>query len=77
MSNVLTRNVKLRERALRILISETGLDAEKARNLLKQAGERLPLAILMHRSGCDFARSEQALAEADGVIEKALAILKQ
>jgi N-acetylmuramic acid 6-phosphate etherase len=77
MSNVQTRNVKLRERALRILISETGLDAEKARNLLKQAGERLPLAILMHRSGCDFARSEQALAEADGVIEKALAILKQ
>jgi N-acetylmuramic acid 6-phosphate etherase len=77
MSNVQTRNVKLRERALRILISETGLDAEKARNLLKQAGEKLPLAILMHRSGCDFARSEQALAEADGVIEKALAILKQ
>ena len=77
MSNVLTRNVKLRERALRILISETGLDAEKARDLLKQAREKLPLAILMHRSGCDFARSEQALAEADGVIEKALAILKQ
>jgi N-acetylmuramic acid 6-phosphate etherase len=38
MSNLQARNVKLRERAVRILMAETGLDQEAARAALEAAG---------------------------------------
>src|ERR1041385_2713668 len=38
MSNLQARNVKLRERAVRIVMAETGVDEEAARNALQAAG---------------------------------------
>ena len=75
MTNVQTRNVKLRERALRILQSEAGLIGEKARQILDESGGNLPLALVIAKSGASRAEAEQALTNANGVIADALASL--
>ena len=38
MSNLQARNIKLRERALRIVVAETGLDQETAAAALEASG---------------------------------------
>ena len=45
MSNLQARNVKLRERAVRILMAETGMDQEAARAALEAAGFDLRAAL--------------------------------
>src|SRR5205807_6579758 len=47
MSNVQTRNVKLHDRAVRILMAETGLDRSAATIALEAAGGELKLALVM------------------------------
>lgn len=45
MSNMQARNVKLRDRAVRIIIAETGLDHDAAAAALESAGENLRVAL--------------------------------
>jgi len=52
MTNVRSSNQKLRERAMRILIAETGLSASEAEILFSKAGESLPAA-LNRRTGLE------------------------
>ena len=47
MSNLLARNVKLRERAARIIAAETGLDQDQATVALSAAGDDLRVALVM------------------------------
>jgi N-acetylmuramic acid 6-phosphate etherase len=75
MTNVSARNAKLNERALRILMAETGLSESEARALFDAAGNVLPLAITMSKSGADRVHAELALKKADGKIELAVADL--
>jgi N-acetylmuramic acid 6-phosphate etherase len=75
MTNVHARNSKLNERALRILIAETGLSEVEARSLFDAAGNMLPLAITMSKSGADRVSAELALKRADGKIDSAVADL--
>ncbi|MDX6713062.1 MAG: N-acetylmuramic acid 6-phosphate etherase [Blastocatellia bacterium] len=75
MTNVHARNSKLNERALRILIAETGLSEDEARSLFDAADKVLPLALTMSKSGADRNRAELALKSADGKIELAVADL--
>src|SRR6266404_1553323 len=51
MTNVQTRNFKLRARALRILQTESGLDEEHASEVLDAAEGSLPVALVMGRTG--------------------------
>jgi len=51
MSNLQARNTKLRERAVRIIIAETGLDQNAAAAALEAAGFDLRLALTMMKSG--------------------------
>ncbi|HEX3083245.1 MAG TPA: N-acetylmuramic acid 6-phosphate etherase [Pyrinomonadaceae bacterium] len=76
MTNVQTRNVKLRERAIRILQAETGLDEHEAQRFLDEADGQLPLALVMCKSGSSKAEAETALAQAQGVISSAIDSLK-
>ncbi len=73
MTNVQTRNVKLRERALRILQAEAGVDEEHARKILEESDGQLPVALVIARSGASRAEAKQALAAAKGVVADALA----
>jgi N-acetylmuramic acid 6-phosphate etherase len=76
MTNVQTRNVKLRARAIRILGSETGLSEIQAQALLDEANGQLPLALVMSKSGRSKKEAEAALAKSGGVISVAVESLK-
>src|SRR6266568_411203 len=72
MTNVQTRNAKLRARALRILQSEAGISEERARKVLEEAGGDLPVALVISKTGRPSSQARAALKESQGVIGKAL-----
>jgi N-acetylmuramic acid 6-phosphate etherase len=72
MVNVQPRNAKLRDRATRIVVSNTTLSYERAGELLLEAGDRVAVAIVMARLGVDRASAEARLASASGRISEAL-----
>ena len=76
MTNVQTRNAKLRARATRILMAEAGLDEPAANRLLDQTAGNLPLALVMARTGCDLNEAKNALSVSSGVVDRAIAALK-
>ena len=71
MTNVQTRNSKLRARAVRIIMSETGTDERRAIESLEQANGSLPTALLMAKLGCSLKAAERALAASGGVVSRA------
>jgi N-acetylmuramic acid 6-phosphate etherase len=71
MTNVHTRNTKLRARAVRILMAEAGMTGSDALATLDQANGNLPVALLMAKLGCSLTEAERALAAADGVVGRA------
>jgi N-acetylmuramic acid 6-phosphate etherase len=75
MTNMQTRNSKLRARAIRILMAEAGMDEREAGENLERASGNLPAALLMAKSGCSLKAAELALAEAGGVVARATEIL--
>jgi N-acetylmuramic acid 6-phosphate etherase len=75
MTNVQTRNAKLRERALRILMAETDLDKNSASEALDAADGNLPLALVMTITGRGLNEAKQTLAESDGVVVRAVEAL--
>jgi N-acetylmuramic acid 6-phosphate etherase len=77
MTNVLTRNVKLRARAVRILQSETGLDENRAKEILTLAVDELPLALVIGKTGCALDEAKLALQKSSGVVTRAIELLKQ
>jgi|SRR5579863_7845994 len=72
MVNVQPRNTKLRDRATRIIAALTGLSYEGAAGLLLEAGESVPVAIVMARLALNRAAAEARLAAAGGRISEAL-----
>jgi N-acetylmuramic acid 6-phosphate etherase len=72
MSNVQTRNVKLRARATRILMAEAGLDQTAAIASLEAAGGDLSLALVMSKSGATRTEAERALKVNNKVVNKAI-----
>jgi N-acetylmuramic acid 6-phosphate etherase len=77
MTNVQTRNAKLRERALRILQAEAGIGEERARELLASAAGDLPVALVMSRTGCSSDEAASALKESRGVIAEAIELVQK
>lgn len=72
MTNVKSSNLKLRDRSVRILVAEEGLDTETAKNLLNDSDWELPVAIVMSRAGATADEARNSLAEASYVIELAI-----
>lgn len=72
MVNVQPRNSKLRDRATRIVASSASLGYERAGELLHEAGESVPVAIVMARLSLDRGSAEARLAAAGGHISEAL-----
>jgi len=77
MTNVQTRNVKLRARALRILMAEAGLDEAGATKALAGAEGKLPVALVMAKTGCDLSRANAALLDSGGVVNAAVTALQK
>jgi len=76
MTNVKSSNNKLKERSLRILMAETGLDEKAGTELLNKAGCDLRVALVMFHSKSDRERAEKGLNETGFVVEKAVELLK-
>jgi N-acetylmuramic acid 6-phosphate etherase len=77
MTNVQTRNAKLRERALRILQAEAGIGEERAREILDSAGGDLPIALVMTSAGCSREEAASALKSSVGVIAEAIRLAQK
>jgi N-acetylmuramic acid 6-phosphate etherase len=77
MTNLRARNSKLQARSIRIVCAETGLDEAAAQAALAAAGEDLPCAIVMIKSGRPRAEAQAALASARGIISKAVDALQR
>jgi N-acetylmuramic acid 6-phosphate etherase len=77
MTNVQTRNVKLRARALRILQSEAGLDEEGAKKALAEGRDELPVALVMSKTGRSREEAASALKKSHGVIAEALDLFRE
>jgi len=72
MVNVQPVNAKLADRARRIVAQASGVSAAAAGEFLTAAGDRVPVAILMAKTGLARDQAEQRLAEASGRISQAL-----
>jgi N-acetylmuramic acid 6-phosphate etherase len=72
MSNLQARNIKLRERASRIVLAETGLDQEAAEKALSEAGNDLRVALVMIKGGVSRDRAIESLRASGWIVEKAV-----
>ena len=70
-------NAKLRQRAVRTLVSATGVDAEAAQAAIDQAGEELPVALVMLLSSASADAARHALNSAEGVVAEAVRRLQR
>jgi N-acetylmuramic acid 6-phosphate etherase len=77
MTNVLPRNSKLRARALRIIMAESGSDEETARAALHKSGDDPRVALVMMKTGRSIEEAKVALEAANGVIEQAALMLRK
>jgi N-acetylmuramic acid 6-phosphate etherase len=77
MTNLLPRNVKLRQRSIRILAAETGADEPSATAALERAGGELPVAIVMLRTNRPPDEARKALGSSGGVVTRAIALLQE
>jgi N-acetylmuramic acid 6-phosphate etherase len=69
---MLPRNAKLRARSVRIVMAETGVDAQEAGTALQRAEGALPTAIVMLKSGRSAAEAAAALETSRGQIAVAV-----
>jgi N-acetylmuramic acid 6-phosphate etherase len=76
MSNLQARNEKLRERALRVLQAETGLDHAAAKETLESAGVDLKVALVMVKANTTREKAIAALDSSEGKVELAVTLLK-
>lgn len=72
MSNLQAKNLKLRDRAVRILVAETGLDQDRAVQALSDAGNDLRIALVMIKRSVTREQAIEALKASGWVVEKAL-----
>ncbi|MGH9915579.1 MAG: N-acetylmuramic acid 6-phosphate etherase, partial [Pyrinomonadaceae bacterium] len=75
MTNLQTRNKKLRDRAIRVMASETGLDFESAQQVLSNAGGDLRIALVMYKTGRQPEVAREALNSNNWVVKKAIEAL--
>jgi N-acetylmuramic acid 6-phosphate etherase len=76
MVNLHTRNSKLLERGIGILETAGGLKAIAARKLLATAGGRVPLALVMAKTGLSRRLAAAALEKTGGRVRQAITLVK-
>jgi N-acetylmuramic acid 6-phosphate etherase len=75
MTNMKSSNAKLKQRSLRILMAETGLDESAATSLLNQSAGDLRIALVMIKANVGYDVAKKALIESDFVVDSAVASL--
>jgi N-acetylmuramic acid 6-phosphate etherase len=77
MVDVQPTNVKLRQRAVRIVVEITGVDTTAAEALLQAAGWQVKTAVVMGLAGVDAAEAQHRLQQSDGQVRTAIGIKEQ
>lgn len=77
MSNLQPKNIKLRERALRILRRETGLDDQAATEVLEASGTNLSVALVMTKAKTTQEQAAEALRQTNGKVDEAVKLLQK
>jgi N-acetylmuramic acid 6-phosphate etherase len=75
MTNLMTRNTKLRQRALGIVMAECDLDEATAKSILETADWDLRVAIVMVKANATCEMAEDALKKSGYAISRAVAYL--
>jgi N-acetylmuramic acid 6-phosphate etherase len=75
MTNVTTRNAKLRQRALGIFMADCDLDEATAKSILDSADWDLPVAMVMVKANTTRELAEDALKKSGYTISRAVAYL--
>lgn len=73
MVDVAVTNLKLHDRALRILSDLTDLSREQASELLEKSGRSVKLALMMHWTGLEKEACDRLLVEHQGNLRQAVA----
>lgn len=76
MTNMRASNEKLKDRSVRILMAETGLDEDTARKRLEEGTGDLRVAVVMIHANATREEAQVALVKTNFVIEKAIKFLK-
>lgn len=71
MTNMRASNEKLQDRAVRIVMDETGIDEPAAAKLMDDAGGDLRVALVMKKAGVDADNARAALDRTNYVVEEA------
>ena len=74
MVNVHLKNEKLSQRGVAILERAAGISRQRARQMLAAAQNRVPVALVMAKSGASAARAEAALKDSLGHVRNAIAL---
>jgi N-acetylmuramic acid 6-phosphate etherase len=77
MVNLRLKNKKLSERGVTILQSATDLDRESAREALQQAGNDVPVALIMQKAGVTRQEAIKTLKATAGHVRKAIALAQR
>lgn len=72
MTNLQPGNEKLRDRAVRIIMAETGLSEIAAAKTLEAAEGDLRTALVMSRTGCELRTAKDALKTSNNVVQKVI-----
>jgi N-acetylmuramic acid 6-phosphate etherase len=75
MSNLQAKNSKLRDRALRILMQETGLDSDRAASLFQESENNLSVALVMAKANASRDKAAEALSATKGNVGDAVKLL--
>lgn len=72
MVDMTPSNVKLKDRALRIIAQAAGCDREQAQAAYAASGENMKTAIVMLKRGCSKEEAETRLLSAEGFVRRAI-----
>lgn len=76
MVDMLPTNAKLVKRAEQIVSETTGVDLDVAKEALGQSKYNIKEAIVILKANCDLEQAQALLAQAEGVVGKALQLIK-
>lgn len=74
MIDLRATNVKLKYRALRMVMEVCGVSETEAARLLSASNNRVKTAIVMHSLGVDAVEAERQINQAGGVVRRVISI---
>jgi N-acetylmuramic acid 6-phosphate etherase len=72
MVDMQATNIKLQNRAIRMVVTATGVSAQEAETVLKRCNYHVKTAIVMIKTGTTVEKAQELLSESEGFVRKAI-----